>query len=205
MLNHFVLDKCFISLWFFVFFFADHNRLVGSGTPTASTTTILQATPRKIDTSPRGTISPKTTKRVLLSHTSSPHSIQNASTHHPTGGNVQQNDRLSFSKAHSNASQIERIVNNGKIDSCLNGIAPNVSTATIATSTIDVVDPNLIRANKGVAALAVLVKYLADDVSIHNWIHLFCWVFFSLAKFEWSARGYSVHYNWLKPWFSSLI
>lgn len=151
----------------FLFDIADHNRLVGSGTPaatttTTTTTTILQATPRKIDTSPRGTISPKTTKRVLLSHTP-PNSIQNA-THHT--GDIVQNDRIFNGKAHSNASQIDRIVNNGRIGNCSNGSsAPSVITATIATSTIDVVDPNLIRANKGVAALGVLVKYLVDDVS----------------------------------------
>ncbi|XP_037038955.1 uncharacterized protein LOC119076360 isoform X2 [Bradysia coprophila] len=149
----------------------DHNRLVGSGTPTTTTTpppptTILQATSRKIDTSPRGTISPKTTKRVLLSHTS-PHSIQNA-THHTN--NIVQNDRIFNSRAH--ASQIERIVNNGKIDNCLNGTTPSVITATIATSTIDVVDPNLIRANKGVAALGVLVKYLVDDLDAFSIPHL---------------------------------
>lgn len=58
-------------------------------------------------------------------------------------------------------------MNNGKIDSCLNGIGStrSVITATKATSTIDVVDSNLIHANKGVAALGVLVKYLVDDVS----------------------------------------
>ncbi|KAG4071912.1 hypothetical protein HA402_006073 [Bradysia odoriphaga] len=149
----------------------DHNRLVGSGTPTTTTatppsTTILQATARKIDTSPRGTISPKTTKRVLLSHTS-PHSIQNA-THHTS--DIVQNDRIYNSRAH--ASQIERIVNNGKIDNCLNGSTPSVITATIATSTIDVVDPNLIRANKGVAALGVLVKYLVDDLDAFSVPHL---------------------------------
>lgn len=58
-------------------------------------------------------------------------------------------------------------MNNGKIDNCLNGIGSthSVITTTRATSTIDVVDANLIHANKGVAALGVVVNYLVDDVS----------------------------------------
>lgn len=145
----------FISLWF-----SDHNRLVGSGTPT---TTILQATPRTIATTPKGTISPKTTQRAIPSHTSS-HSIQNA-THH--GNDIVQTDRIFNNKAHTSANQVDRIVNNGKIENCLNGIGStrSVITATKATSTIDVVDANLIHANKSVVALGVLVKYLVDDVS----------------------------------------
>lgn len=141
--------------------FLDHNRLAGSGTP--PTTTILQVIPRTIPTNPRGTISPKTTKRVLPSHTSS-HSIQNT-THH--GNGIVQNEGIFNHKAQTSAIQVDRIVNNGKLDNCVNGIGStrSVITATKATSTIDVVDPNLIHANKGVAALAVLVKYLADDVS----------------------------------------
>lgn len=144
----------FIFLWFF----SDHNRLVGSGTPP---TTILQTTSRKIDTTPRATVSPKTTQRVILSH-----SIQNNNQH---ANDIAQNDRISTNKALTNANQVDRIANNGKIDSCLTGIgsaAKRVTTATKATSTIDVVDVNLIHANKGVAALGVLIQYLVDDVSI---------------------------------------
>ncbi len=146
---------------FFFFDFADHNRLVGSGTPT--TTTILHTTPRKIETSPRITISPKATKRVSIQNNSS---TSTNTTHHPN--DIVQSDRIFNSKAHTNANQVDRIVNNGKIDNCLNGIgsARSVITATKATSTIDVVDANLVRANKGVVALGVLVKYLVNDVSI---------------------------------------
>ncbi|KAJ6649949.1 hypothetical protein Bhyg_05192 [Pseudolycoriella hygida] len=114
----------------------------------------------QVDTSPRGTISPKTTQRVILSHTSS-HSIQNT-THNGNANDIVHNDRIFHSKAQTNANQVDRIVNNGKIDNCLNG--KSVITATKATSTIDVVDANLIHANKSVEALAVIVQYLANDL-----------------------------------------
>lgn len=156
------------DLYVILFFshFTDLNRLSGSGTPT-TTTTLLQPSSRKTDTSPKGTISPKTTQRATLSHTS-PNSVQSTATPTHTSDTVQ-NDRIfNNNKARTNANQVDRIVNNGKIDNCLNGIGSTrgVSNATKATSTVDLVDANLIHANNGVAALGVLLNYLVGDVSI---------------------------------------